>query len=100
MSLYDVYVIRPLLLVHALDQFYIHVFILTAIIGAGIGGTSAAHFIRQKFGPTCEISIFEPGHVGGRLETTIMAGKEYEVGGSIIHSDNKLMVELVKETGE
>ena len=28
-----------------------------------------------------------------------MAGKEYEVGGSIIHSANKLMNDLLEETG-
>ena len=29
-----------------------------------------------------------------------MAGKEYEVGGSIIHSANLLMTELLEETGK
>ena len=69
------------------------------IIGAGIGGTSAAHFFRKKFGPRCSISIFEKEEIGGRLETIKMAGKEYEVGGSIIHSANKLMTDLLEETG-
>ena len=69
------------------------------IIGAGIGGTSAAHFLRQKFGTSCSISIFEEGNIGGRLATIKMAGKEYEVGGSIIHSANTLMTDLLKETG-
>ena len=70
------------------------------IIGAGIGGTSAAHFLRKKFGPSCSITIFEEKDVGGRLATVEMAGKEYEVGGSIIHSANLLMTELLEETGE
>ena len=73
--------------------------LLLAIIGAGIGGTSSAHFIRKKFGPSCDITIYESGHIGGRLATTVMAGKEYEVGGSIIHSANKLMTEFLEETG-
>ena len=76
------------------------IFTFSAIIGAGIGGASAAHFIRKKFGPSCHISIFEPGQVGGRLATTTMAGKEYETGGSIIHSANQLMSELVDESGK
>ena len=74
-------------------------FLSLAIIGAGIGGTSSAHFLRKKFGPSCNITIYESGHVGGRLATTVMAGKEYEVGGSIIHSANKLMTEFLEETG-
>ena len=73
--------------------------LLLAIIGAGIGGTSSAHFLRKKFGPSCNITIYESGHIGGRLATTVMAGKEYEVGGSIIHSANKLMTEFLGETG-
>ena len=70
-----------------------------AIIGAGIGGTSAAHFLRKKFGASCSITIFEEKEVGGRLATINMAGKEYEVGGSIIHSANKLMTDFLEETG-
>ena len=70
-----------------------------AIIGAGIGGTSAAHFLRKKFGGSCSITIFEEKEVGGRLATINMAGKEYEVGGSIIHSANKLMTNFLEETG-
>ena len=73
--------------------------LLLAIIGAGIGGTSSAHFLRKKFGPSCNITIYESGHIGGRLATTVMAGMEYEVGGSIIHSANKLMTEFLGETG-
>ena len=73
-------------------------FLSLAIIGAGIGGTSSAHFLRKKFG-SCNITIYESGHIGGRLATTVMAGKEYEVGGSIIHSANKLMTEFLGETG-
>ena len=71
-----------------------------AIIGAGIGGTSAAHFLRKKFGTSCSITIFEEKEVGGRLATIKMAGKEYEVGGSIIHSANKLMTDFLEETGQ
>ena len=70
-----------------------------AIIGAGIGGTSAAHFLRKKFGASCSITIFEEKQVGGRLATINLAGKEYEVGGSIIHSANKLMTDFLEETG-
>ena len=37
------------------------------IIGAGIGGTSAAFYLRENFGPDVDIYIFEEGqNVGGR----------------------------------
>ena len=70
-----------------------------AVIGAGIGGASTAHFIREKLGTSCQISVFEPNHVGGRLATVMMANQEYEIGGSIIHSANKIMTDLVETVG-
>ena len=75
------------------------VFISKAIIGAGIGGASTAYFLKQKFGASCQISIFESDHIGGRLATVKMANQEYEIGGSIIHSANKIMTELVEIVG-
>ena len=47
----------------------------------------------------CQISIFESDHIGGRLATVKMANQEYEIGGSIIHSANKIMTELVETVG-
>uniref|UniRef100_H0WQN5 Prenylcysteine oxidase 1 n=1 Tax=Otolemur garnettii TaxID=30611 RepID=H0WQN5_OTOGA len=52
-----------------------------AIIGAGIGGTSAAYILRQKFGKDVKIDIFEREEVGGRLATMMVQGQEYEAGG-------------------
>jgi prenylcysteine oxidase/farnesylcysteine lyase len=70
-----------------------------AIVGGGIGGTATAHFLRQKF-EDATISIFEPGpHIGGRLKTVTLAGKEYECGGTVIHPANQLIRDLVKEMG-
>jgi glycine/D-amino acid oxidase-like deaminating enzyme len=37
---------------------------ISAIIGAGIGGASTAHFLRKDFGPDADITIFEKGQVG------------------------------------
>lgn len=67
-----------------------------AIVGAGIGGTSSGYFLRQKF-PKAHIAIIEANeaHSGGRLETVKVDGREYEIGGSIIHSANKLMVDYM-----
>ncbi|XP_060024470.1 prenylcysteine oxidase 1 isoform X2 [Lagenorhynchus albirostris] len=70
-----------------------------AIIGAGIGGTSAAYYLRQKFGNDVKIDVFEKGEVGGRLATVTMQGQEYESGGSVIHPLNLHMKRFVKDLG-
>uniref|UniRef100_A0A4X1WAX3 Prenylcysteine oxidase 1 n=1 Tax=Sus scrofa TaxID=9823 RepID=A0A4X1WAX3_PIG len=70
-----------------------------AVIGAGIGGTSAAYYLRQKFGKDVKIDVFEKGEVGGRLATLTMQGQEYESGGSIIHPLNLHMKRFVKDLG-
>lgn len=70
-----------------------------AIVGAGIGGTSCAFFLRQLLGDSANITVFEMGHVGGRLATIEMAGFRYEAGGSIIHQKNQLMKNLTKAMG-
>ncbi|XP_074837918.1 prenylcysteine oxidase 1 [Carettochelys insculpta] len=70
-----------------------------AVVGAGIGGTSAAYFLRQKFGRDIQIDVFEKGTVGGRLATINVEGKDYEAGGSILHPLNLHMKHFVKELG-
>uniref|UniRef100_UPI003704D4C5 Ancestral Prenylcysteine Oxidase 1 (PCYOX1) n=1 Tax=Mammalia TaxID=40674 RepID=UPI003704D4C5 len=70
-----------------------------AVIGAGIGGTSAAYYLRQKFGKDVQIDVFERGEVGGRLATLNVEGQEYEAGGSVIHPLNLHMKRFVKELG-
>lgn len=71
-----------------------------AIIGAGIGGSSASHFVRELFGQQATIDVFEASdRIGGRLDTTEITGKRFESGGSIIHPDNKYMGDFVKRLG-
>ncbi|XP_018409913.1 PREDICTED: prenylcysteine oxidase 1 [Nanorana parkeri] len=70
-----------------------------AVVGAGIGGTSAAYFLRQKFGKDVQIDIYEKGDVGGRLATIEMEGNQYEAGGAVIHPLNLHMKMFVKELG-
>ncbi|KAM4677575.1 prenylcysteine oxidase 1 [Discoglossus pictus] len=70
-----------------------------AIVGAGIGGSSAAYFIRQRFGKDVQIDLYEKGEVGGRLATVEMEGAQYEAGGAIIHPLNLHMKTFVKELG-
>ena len=70
-----------------------------AVIGGGIGGTSAAYFLKQKMSNNVEIDLIDDGDdLGGRLATVHVPGvdREYEIGGSIIHSSNKLMVNFMK----
>ncbi|XP_062995519.1 prenylcysteine oxidase 1 [Elgaria multicarinata webbii] len=69
------------------------------VIGAGIGGTSVAYFLRQKFGKDVRIDVFERGEVGGRLASINLEGKYYEAGGSVIHPLNLHMKHFVKELG-
>uniref|UniRef100_A0A8D0GE08 L-amino-acid oxidase n=1 Tax=Sphenodon punctatus TaxID=8508 RepID=A0A8D0GE08_SPHPU len=73
--------------------------ILFSVIGAGIGGTSATCFLRQKFGKDVAIDVYEKGTVGGRLATINVEGKDYEAGGSVIHPLNLHMKHFVKELG-
>ncbi|XP_063304725.1 prenylcysteine oxidase 1-like [Pelobates fuscus] len=70
-----------------------------AVIGAGIGGSSAAYFLRHKYGKHIQIDVFEKGEVGGRLATVDMEGAQYEAGGAVIHPLNLHMKTFVKELG-
>lgn len=72
----------------------------SAIIGSGIGGTAAAFFLRQEFGPAVKIEVFEAGTVGGRLATEDIGGYEYETGGSIIHPLNLHMKHFLERLGQ
>ncbi|KAI7793038.1 prenylcysteine oxidase 1 [Triplophysa rosa] len=70
-----------------------------AIIGGGIGGSAAAYFLRQEFGPSVKIEVFESDTVGGRLATENIGGHDYESGGSIIHPLNLHMKHFVDRLG-
>ncbi|KAJ4929929.1 hypothetical protein JOQ06_018946 [Pogonophryne albipinna] len=70
-----------------------------SVVGAGIGGSATAHFLRQHFGPEVQVDVFEKGEVGGRLATVTVNYNDYESGGSIIHSLNLHMQEFVKQLG-
>ncbi|KAM9347936.1 prenylcysteine oxidase 1-like [Symphorus nematophorus] len=71
----------------------------SAVVGAGIGGSATAHFLRQHFGPEVQVDVFEKGEIGGRLATVTVNHHDYESGGSIIHSLNLHMQEFVKQLG-
>ncbi|KAI4897751.1 hypothetical protein NFI96_033838 [Prochilodus magdalenae] len=70
-----------------------------AVIGGGIGGTAAAYFLRQEFGASVKIDVFEAQAVGGRLATENINGHNYEIGGSVIHPLNLHMKQFVDRLG-
>lgn len=70
-----------------------------AVVGAGIGGTAAAFYLREEFGPGVKIDVFEPGDVGGRLATVKIGDYEYETGGSVIHPLNLHMKHFIERLG-
>jgi hypothetical protein len=45
------------------------------------------------------IDLFEPNKIGGRLAVTEINGRDYEVGGAVIHPRNKYMVDFLKLLG-
>ena len=45
-----------------------------AVIGGGIGGTSVAYFLSERL-PGADVTVFEMGRVGGRLDTVDIAGR-------------------------
>lgn len=70
-----------------------------AVVGAGIGGSAAAFYLRQEFGPGVQIDVFEQDTVGGRLATVKIGDHEYETGGSVIHPLNLHMKHFVEKLG-
>ncbi|XP_066597597.1 prenylcysteine oxidase 1-like [Prorops nasuta] len=70
-----------------------------AIIGAGIGGASASHFLTELFQNELLIDVYETNKIGGRLSTMKINNKDYEAGGSIIHPKNKYMQQFVNLIG-
>lgn len=62
---------------------------IEAIVGGGIGGTSAAYFMRQLFGSTVHIDVYESSEkLCGRVSTVKVNNRMYESGASIIHGKN------------
>ncbi|EQC35229.1 hypothetical protein SDRG_07458 [Saprolegnia diclina VS20] len=67
------------------------------IVGSGIAGASAAHFLADA---GVRLSVFEKeGHVGGRMHAFPYRGVKIEAGGTIIHVNNKYMVGFAQRLG-
>ncbi|XP_066570284.1 prenylcysteine oxidase 1 [Amia ocellicauda] len=70
-----------------------------AVVGAGVGGTAAAYFLRQEFGAEVQIDVFEAGQVGGRLASVHVEGAEYDAGVSGFHPLNLHMKHFADTLG-
>ena len=71
-----------------------------AVVGSGIGGSSAAHFIRKGLGAKVDIDVYEQhGEIGGRMAVVEMDGKTFEAGGSVIHESNKYLTQFCELSG-
>ena len=68
-----------------------------AIIGAGIGGCSAAYFA-HKYLPDSKVTVYEmEERIGGRVFTFNMEKMKSEIGASFFHPINKTVCRIVKE---
>ena len=70
-----------------------------AIVGGGIGGCSAAYFLRKNGGDALDIHVFNEGVVGGRCAVIDFEGNTYEAGGAVIHTSNKYLVDFREKFG-
>jgi phytoene dehydrogenase-like protein len=71
-----------------------------AIIGSGAAGTLAAWRLRKLLGPDTDLQIFEKeAEVGGRAHHITFAGERIELGGTLIHTENRRLVELARDLG-
>ncbi|MDR1118237.1 MAG: FAD-dependent oxidoreductase [Bifidobacteriaceae bacterium] len=71
-----------------------------AIIGSGAAGSTAAWRLRRLLGPQAAIHVFEKEPaVGGRAHHIEFAGERVELGGTLIHTDNRRLIELARDLG-
>ncbi len=71
------------------------------IIGSGIGGTTAAYFIRKALGSNVQIHVFEKENkVGGRMSVVKVDNDVYEAGGSVIHESNRYLTDFCEILGK
>lgn len=68
-----------------------------AVIGAGIGGCSAAYFA-HKYLPDSKVTVYEmEDRIGGRVFTFNMEKMKSEIGAAFFHPINKTVCNIVKE---
>jgi prenylcysteine oxidase/farnesylcysteine lyase len=70
-----------------------------AVIGAGVGGCSAAYFAR-KFLPNVNVTIYDAqDRVGGRILTRNASGASLELGAAFFNRFNKTIMNIVRTEG-
>ena len=70
-----------------------------AVVGAGIGGCSAAYFAK-KYLPGVKVTVYETqDQIGGRIFTRNLAGVKLEVGATFYNQANKTIRSLVASEG-
>jgi len=70
------------------------------VVGAGVAGASTALQVRERLGESVDITVLEANeHVGGRAHRLEFAGEVVEVGGTLLHSTNTLVLDLMKRLG-
>ncbi len=67
----------------------------TAIVGAGISGLAAAWELRDQ----AEVTIFEPGRVGGKILTSTFEGRDVDCGPDAFLTRMSDAVQLCSEAG-
>jgi len=70
-----------------------------AIVGAGIGGSTTAYFLRQALGDDVEITIYDKDGGFGRVGIIKIGDHRYESGGAVLHPGNQYMANLTKAFG-
>jgi len=67
------------------------------IVGAGLSGASTAFQLRERLGDEVDITVLEANdHVGGRAHRLEFAGETIEVGGTLLHSTNSLVLDMMQ----
>jgi len=71
-----------------------------AIVGAGVGGSALAAWLRDLYGEDLELTVINDGPVGGRIQSVKLAdGQEYEGGAAIISELNRYMLGFMRRFG-
>ncbi|CAE7939064.1 PCYOX1 [Symbiodinium sp. KB8] len=71
-----------------------------AVVGAGINGGSAVHFLRDLLGDGVDITVFEANREpGGRTLTRSFANVTVDVGGTAIYSRNRYVSGFARDFG-
>ena len=70
------------------------------IVGAGVAGAATALSVRELMGDDVDIVVLEAeARVGGRARRIDFAGETVEVGGTLLHTSNSYVVDLMRRLG-